>query len=871
MNPNTQNSGNQGKTYGSNALNQMQNRYTPNSQVQIKLNNTPQYKDPADLEYVLDLDKVLQRKNEIYGNKNNEQKAYFENIKQKEIKKQRKGFYSRFVDKLYDRLFGVKEPEPKKIPQNQNDLQAVGLIQQSSSPNQNTHNQPQIRPNIQPNQQILSPNNHQSLGNNQNHGHTNLPLNTPISPQISKSPALQQNPNAYQNQTNQQNTNPQTSYTPPKQYIDISQSKQRLEQNIQSQKLQTRSELQAQQIYQVYSPSIPDNETKPVLTQLNRNSQNNTTQRNLPAPVTPTKVVETTQDLFFLDDISAQDKIAPSSLEVDWNDVKINDIYARTIFVMDYKKATPGMLESLINYEQPIDVSMYYYPIDTAEIVSKIRKKIAELEASLNIDLEAGKVPNAYVKVALQDALRQQDELASGAEKYFHFALYITIKAETIEKLNNMTQVVISDLSSKEMTSKVPTAKMEAAFKSSLPYAYDSVKKTRNMDTTSIAMTFPFTSSDLSQEKGIMYGINTYNRGLVVFDRFSMPNANMLVLSSSGGGKSFFVKLEILRSLMLGTECLVIDPENEYENLCKIVGGSYISFSQDGRHKLNPFELPYGADSTEDELRLKELSLQGFFKIVFGSLSSRDAAILDRAVRMTYREKGITNDHATFVNEPPRMEDLYKTLRAMEEREAQEMTLKLERFLVGSASGIFDRKTNIDINNKLTVFCIRDLAEELRPMAMYLIIDFLWTKIKKDRKRRILAIDEAWILMKYQDSALFINSVAKRARKYYLGLTTIIQDVQDFLGTDYGRAIVQNSSIQVLFRQSSAALPGLSGAFPLSEGEKAYLLSVPPGNGLFFAGNNHVSINVKASPSEYIYVTSNPMEIEALKKSGKLK
>lgn len=582
----------------------------------------------------------------------------------------------------------------------------------------------------------------------------------------------------------------------------------------------------------------------------------------------PKRFVNSTKELLYDDSFSVQDKIAPVSLEVDFNDLKINDTYVRTICVTDYKKTYPGIFDSLINYEDPIDISMYYYPIDTAEIVEKIRRKIADLEAQLNLELESGRVPNAYAKVALQDAIRQQEELASGVERYFHYALYITIKAESLAELNNLTSKIFSDLSSKEMSVKIPTLKMENAFKSALPYAFDRLRLTRNMDTTSIAMTFPFTSSELSQEKGILYGINTYNRSLVVFDRFSMPNANMVVLASSGGGKSYFVKLEIIRSLMLGTECIVIDPENEYEQLAKTVGGAYISFSQDGKHKLNPFELPAGTDSNEDELRLKELSLQGFFKILFGSLSTRGTAILDRAIRMCYREKGITNDKATFVNEPPRMEDLYKTLRSMDEIEAQDMSLKLERFLVGSAAGIFDKKTNIDITSKFTVFSIRDLSEELRPLAMYLMLDFIWTKIKRERKRRILAIDEAWILMKYPDSALFINSVAKRARKYYLGLTTITQDVNDFLSTDYGRAIVTNSSIQVLFRQSPVAIEALARTYNLSEGEKVFLQNVPPGQGLFFAGNNHVSIDVKASPEEHSIVTSNPVELEKLENMG---
>lgn len=716
------------QSYGSSALQSSNQKYANITRPEFNHLDV-NYKDLTDLNNVLSLDKVIQRKNEIYGNKNEQQKKYFQNntSQNQYDKNQKKGFFGKFIDDLYSAIFGPPES---------------AAIQNTNNPGVST------------------------IGRHSKDG--NLHVSSNIQPQ---------------------------------------------------------------------------------------NTQYNLTRR----------YVESTKDLLYDDTVSAQDKIAPAFLEVDYNDIKINDTYVRTIVVIDYKTAYPGMLESLINYEEPIDISMYYYPIDTAEIIEKIREKIAELEAQLNMELESGRVPNAYAKVALQDALRQQEELASGAEKYFHFALYITIKANSLAELNNLTSRVVSDLTSKEMTPKLPTLKMENAFRSALPYGFDRIRKTRNMDTSSIAMTFPFTSSDLSQEKGILYGINTYNRGLVVFDRFSMPNANMVVLATSGGGKSYFVKLEIIRSLMLGTECIVIDPENEYEELCKTMGGSYISFSQDGKNKLNPFELPAGAESNEDELRLKELSLQGFFRILFGSLSTRGTSILDRAIRMSYREKGITNDKSTFVNEPPRMEDLYKILRGMEELEAQDMAMKLERFLVGSAAGIFDRRTNVEINNPLTIFSIRDLSEELRPLAMYLMLDNIWTKVKRDRRRRILAIDEAWILMKYPDSALFINSVAKRARKYYLGLTTITQEVNDFLSTDYGRAVVTNSSIQVLFRQSPAAIDTLAATFDLSEGEKAYLLSVPPGYGLFFAGRNHVSINVKASPTEHVIVTSNPVELEKLK------
>lgn len=719
------------KTYGSQALQNAQSRYGVDPR-------TVQHKDPTDLNEVLSFDKVLQRKNEVYGNKTEAQKAYFQNQKNTSPSSRHKSPLDALTDWIYNNLFGNQKNEDKNHPQS------------GGNPNQ-------------------------------------------------------------QNAVN--NT-----------------SMQHLSTNVAS--------------HQVAAQQVVGQ------TPMQR------------------RIIESTKELLYDETISVQDKIAPVSLEVDYNDLKINDMYLRTICVIDYTKMYPGILEGLVNYEEPIDISMYYYPIDTAEIIAKIRRKIADLEAQLNLDLESGRVPNAYVKVALQDALRQQDELASGAEKYFHYAFYITIKASTLADLNNLTARIFSDLGSKEMKMKIPTLKMDNAFKSSLPYGFDRLKLTRNMDTSSIAMTFPFTSSDLSQDKGILYGVNTYNRGLVVFDRFSMPNANMVVLASSGGGKSYFVKLEILRSLMLGTECIVIDPENEYEQLARTVGGAYISFSQDGAHKLNPFELPAGADSNEDELRLKELSLQGFFKILFGALSTRGVSILDRAIRMAYREKGITNDKATFVNEPPRMEDLYKILRAMEEAEAQDMALKLERFLVGSAAGIFDKQTNIDIHNKFTVFSIRDLSEELRPLAMYLMLDFIWTKVKRSRKRRILAIDEAWLLMKYQDSALFINSIAKRARKYYLGLTTITQDVQDLLSTDYGRAIVTNSSIQVLLRQSPVAANTLGSTFNLSDGEKVFLQNAQPGLGLFFAGNNHVSIQVLASPSEHAIVTSNPVELEKLRQEG---
>lgn len=558
--------------------------------------------------------------------------------------------------------------------------------------------------------------------------------------------------------------------------------------------------------------------------------------------------------------ISTQDFIAPSAIEVDFNEMRIGNKFIRTIFAIDYKFSSPGMLEQIVNYEEALDVSMFYYPINSGEIVKKLRQKISEFEASLNLDLDKGRVPDAYIKVSLQDAIKQQELLASGIEKWFNFALYITIKADTIKELNNMTQSLLSILASKEISAKTASLAMEKAFQSTIPAGVDKLFKVRNMDTTSIANTFPFTSSDLSMDKGIMYGINTYNRSLVIFDRFAMPNANMVVFATSGAGKSFMVKLEAVRSLMLGTEIMVIDPENEYEMLARSIGGSYISFTQDGANKINPFELSGIQDSTEDELKMKELSLVGFFRLAFGNLTNPELAVLERAIRQAYFEKGITNNPSTHRLEAPRMEDLYKVFKAGIEPEAQSLADRLEKFILGSASGIFDRKTNVDMDNPFTVFSIRDLSEELKPLAMYLMMDFIWNKVKRDPKRRILIIDEAWLLMRYPESALFINSIAKRARKYYLGLTVISQNVEDFLQSDIGVAVVTNSSIQVLLKQHPAAIEKLQKVFYLSDGEKSMLLGAAVGSGLFFADNNHVAIEIKASDQEYKLCTSKPQD-----------
>ena len=405
---------------------------------------------------------------------------------------------------------------------------------------------------------------------------------------------------------------------------------------------------------------------------------------------------------------------------------------------------------------------------------------------------------------------------------------------------------------------------MEEGLKTTLPMGKDRVLVTRNMDTTSLATTFPFTTSELTANEGILYGLNEHNDSLIIFDRFTLENANSVVFGKSGGGKSYMVKLEIMRSLMFDAEVIVIDPENEYETLAHTLGGEYIRFRFGSQTKLNPFDLALLGSEVEGqtELSQKILSLHGFFRVVMGKLTPTEDALLDRALMLTYKQKGITPDPSTHSKEPPLMEDLYKTLVGMEEQLAKGLADRIEKFVKGSLVGIFDQQTNIAIRNQLTVFSIRDLEDELRPIAMYLILDFIWNKIRNDRKRRLLIVDEAWYMMKYPDSAQFLYGIAKRARKYYLGLTTITQDVEDFLSTEMGKAIIQNSSMQILLKQSTAAIETVAQVFYLSEGEKHLLLAADIGQGLFFAGPAHAAMRVIASPEEHEVATTRPQDVQ---------
>jgi type IV secretory pathway VirB4 component len=556
------------------------------------------------------------------------------------------------------------------------------------------------------------------------------------------------------------------------------------------------------------------------------------------------------------------DAIAPQSIEEDFDYIKINDIYFRTIFIGGYPRfVAPGWLEPVINIDTSLDIAFYIYPVDGKSVLDDLRRKIAEMEAEMATDIERGKIVDPTTQAKLEDAQSLQEQLVKGIERFYEFSFYITIPANSVEELNHITKQVESQLGSLLIVCKHAMLDQESGFLSTAPFGLDRLNITRNMDTTSVATTFPLTSTELSSDRGVLYGINSQNESFIIFDRFSLENANMTIFATSGAGKSYLVKLEALRSLMTGVEAIVIDPESEYKPLASAVGGEYISFAFNSTAKINPFDLSQIREEGENQLGLKILSLHSLMKVIMGEITPTQEALLDRALVMTYRAKGITMDPDTQGKEPPLMEDLYKTLVGMEVPDALDLAARVEKFVKGSFVGIFDQQTNINITNPFTVFSVKDLQDALRPIAMFIILDYIWTRVKKDMKKRILIVDEAWHMMRYPDTAQFLWSVVKRARKYFLGLTTITQDVEDFLGQDIGKAIVTNSAMQVLLKQSPAAIDKIGEVFYLSQGEKQLLLAANVGEGIFFAGPHHAPIRVVASEEENKLITTKPQEV----------
>ena len=584
-----------------------------------------------------------------------------------------------------------------------------------------------------------------------------------------------------------------------------------------------------------------------------------------------------------------RDFIAPSSIEFQSGFFRIGTRYARTLYVYGYpRQVFTGWLSSMVNLDEVIDLSMYIYPVESQVVLENLRKKVTQLEAGIQIDNEKGRVRDPGKQAAIMDAEEMRDKLQVGEERFFRFGLYFTLYAGSEEELEFVTHKVESMLGQQLVYSKVASAQQEQGLNSTIPQFSDQLQIRRNMNTGALSTTFPFTSADLSQDTGIMYGLNMHNSGLVIFDRFSLENGNAVVFAKSGAGKSFAVKLEALRSLMFGTEIFIIDPENEYQRMAEAVGGAYVKLSLSSPTRINPFDLPQVIDSDDagDALRSNLITLHGLLRLMMGgaqaqmagsgqgggtiapALTPVEESDLDAALIETYKRAGITDDVLTHQSPPPTIGDLYDVLLHSGGTGPQ-LAQRLRKYTTGTFAGIFSQPSNININNPMVVFNIRDLEDELRPVAMYIVLNYIWNKTKSDQKRRILIVDEAWQLMKYEDSANFLFSLAKRARKYNLGITTITQDVEDFMGSRMGRAIVANASMQLLLKQSSSAVDVLSDVFKLTSEEKKRLSQFPVGQGLFFAGQNHVHIQILASKTEQELITTNPGQVQAIE-SGEM-
>ncbi|MGH7218306.1 MAG: VirB4-like conjugal transfer ATPase, CD1110 family [Candidatus Microsaccharimonas sp.] len=575
----------------------------------------------------------------------------------------------------------------------------------------------------------------------------------------------------------------------------------------------------------------------------------------------------------FLKGVSTlRDLIAPSSIEIHSSYFRLGTKYGRTLYVYGYpRQIYTGWLSPLINIDEVLDVSMYIYPVESQVVLNNLRKKVTQLEATYSINSEKGRVRDPALEAAINDAEELRDQIQVGAERFFRFGLYVTLWADSMDELNFVQQKIETIFGQQMVFSKVASSQQEQGLNSSVPQMSDQLQIRRNMNTGAISTSFPFTSADLTDNQGILYGINMHNNGLVIFDRFRLENANMVVFAKSGAGKSFTVKLEALRSMMLGSEVIIIDPENEYQKLADAVGGAYIRLSLNSQTRINPFDLPRVIDSDEadDALRANLVTLHGLFRLMLGgsqttaagvamsALTPAEEADLDQALIDTYARVGITSDPLTHNSPPPVIADLYDTLVHMG-GSGPALAQRLRKYTTGTFAGIFSQQSNIDINNPMVVFNIRDLEDELRPVAMYIVLSHIWNITRTDQRKRMLIVDEAWQLMKYEDSANFLFSLAKRARKYHLGLTTITQDVEDFMSSKMGRAIVANSSMQLLLKQSSSAVDVLSDVFKLTEEEKKRLANFPIGQGLFFAGQSHVHIQIQASPTEQQLITTNP-------------
>lgn len=554
--------------------------------------------------------------------------------------------------------------------------------------------------------------------------------------------------------------------------------------------------------------------------------------------------------------------IAPPALEINANYLRIGNKFAKTIFLFTYPRyLSSGWFSPIVNFPDLLDISIFVHPIDTGLALKNLRKKSAQIQSQINEAQEKGMVRDPMLETALLDIESLRDSLQQSQENLFDAGVYITMYADSPEALSKLEGQIISILEGRLVYAKPATFQQLEGWRSTLPLGNDTLRTWTPMNTLPISSLFPFTSANLTSEEGILYGVNQHNNTLIIFDRFSLENANMVIFAKSGAGKSYTTKLEALRLLMLGTDVIIIDPENEYESLAKTVGGSFFRISLASEHHINPFEIPTipEGDDPSDVLKSHIVNLTGLLKVMLGALTPQEDSILDRAITETYAARDIIAGKDFSGIEAPLLEDLETVLRGVEGGE--NLAERLYKFTKGSYAGFTNKPTNIDVKNRLIVFSIRDLEEELRPIAMYMILNFIWNLIKAELKKRVLIIDEAWWMMKNQDSALFLFGLVKRARKYFLGVTTITQDVEDFLLSPYGRPIITNSSLQILLKQAPAMIDLVGKTFNLTEGEKNFLVQTNVGQGLFIAGLQHAAIQIVASYLEDKIVTTRPEEL----------
>ncbi len=579
------------------------------------------------------------------------------------------------------------------------------------------------------------------------------------------------------------------------------------------------------------------------------------------APVLP-------QEIFAASTLELKDIIAPSALKVEPRALNLGDKIARSFFVISYPSfLTDNWFSPIVNLDKVFDISIFVHPIETSKVLKVLEKKVAETESQINLREERGLVRDPMLDAAYQNQEELRDSLMQAQERLFDVGLYLTIYGDSISEIDKAESEIKSILESKLIYIKPALFQQEEGFKSVIPLGDDLLNVHTKLNSSPLSSVFPFVSFDLTSDRGILYGINRHNSSLVLFDRFSLENYNSITFAKSGSGKSYATKLELLRTLMFDTEVIVIDPEREYEYMAQAVGGRYFNISLSSEHHINPFDLPVPREdeTPSDVLRSHIVNLVGLFRIMMGGLTPEEDAIIDRAVTETYALKDITADSNFAAIEPPLLSDFELVLAGIDGGET--LIQKLSKYTKGTWAGFINNPTNVDINKKFVVFSVRDMEDELKPIAMHIITHHIWNAIRKNLRKRLLVVDEAWWMMKSEDTAAFLYSLAKRGRKYYLGLATITQDVDDFLRSPYGLPIITNSSIQMLLKQSPSSIDNLQKTFNLTDEEKYLLLESDVGEGIFFAGLKHVAIKIIASYTEDQIITSDPAQVLAIKKA----